>query len=225
MYPPLAKLLHHRGLEESAVADLVIESPPRSGNSFAEAAVRIAFPGIKVVHHTHASGVVLWGLGRGIKCITLIRDPDEVAVSALLERPDIYDWKLAFEEWLCFYRPCETVKNQMHIVLFEQVTSDVIGFVNQVAAILGMTPAQDALAGTLPERTKEKVDQLARERVHIPYTNYSDAVPEVEATVRERERRALTEQLRDVNIEERLRARELHRRWIKPFDPGLSHVG
>ena len=67
---------------------VVVDSYPRSGNSFFEAAFTRAHCGREeVAHHAHAAAQVLAGAKRGLPCIVLLREP-EAAIASFVKIRD-----------------------------------------------------------------------------------------------------------------------------------------
>ncbi len=214
-YPFVAKFLKQPFISNLNDADLILESPPRSGNSYAEAVLRLAFPNIRLVHHTHASGVVIWGTKHNIPSIILIRDPDENAVSALLERPDLYDWKLAFSEWNDFYLSCEKYRSHITICPFTKLVSDPMHLVKQAENILGRAAQFTHFDEDRSAMAMKLVDQLAQERVDIDHTNYSPFVSEMEKEKRKARKEHLVCRLSVSVLPERTQAKHLFSQWTE----------
>jgi len=212
-YPSIARLMGQPFVGDLQQADLVLEAPPRSGNSFAEAILRLAFPDIRMVHHTHAAGVVVWASKHKMSSIVLIRDPDENAISTLLERPDIYDWSLAFREWSDFYLSCESLKPRITVCPFTTLVSDPMSLVRQTETLLGRSSKISVIDEEVSTRAMEIVDQLAMDRVNIRHTNYSPFVSDDEQARRRERKEKLTNELAVLCIPERRRAREIFVRW------------
>lgn len=105
--------------------DLVIEGFPRSGNSFAEAAVRWSQPrALRLAHHCHAAAQVIEAARRGIPCIVLIRDPADAVTSLLLAQPAIFTPKSALKEYKLFYEAILPIRQRYVLADFRAVTKD-----------------------------------------------------------------------------------------------------
>jgi hypothetical protein len=213
IYTYVAKLRGHIGLRELCRAKLIIDAPPRSGNSFAEAIFRLAFPTTPLIHHTHASGVVKWGLAHNIPCVILVRHPDAVAVSAILEQPAVYDFKMAYEEWNLFYESYDKIRAHIQFVKFETLTSNPIEFARQVAKMIRVEPTEFVLNGYLSSYAMILVDELARERVGINHTNYS--LVSTERQKRDAEKAMLLNQAKSLMLPERLQSIQLYERVMQ----------
>lgn len=120
---PLARLRRH-GVPIGATTDLVIEGYPRSANSFAVAAFRMAQPrAVRVAHHVHAPAQVIAAVRAGIPAMVLIRDPEEAVLERMLVRPWL-DVAQAVRAYLRFYRPLLRYRERFVTGWFPDVTSD-----------------------------------------------------------------------------------------------------
>lgn len=131
LYYPLARV----GRPQNAVSkqsDIVIEGFPRSGNTFANEAFRLAQRRpIRVASHLHLPIQVSLAVRWGIPCILLIRDPAAAAVSYVLYhrylRIDV-----ALAEYCRFYRSLLPLVSQVVVAEFSVATSDFGAVVDEV---------------------------------------------------------------------------------------------
>jgi hypothetical protein len=127
---PLARLRGEGELVNDET-DLVIESYPRSGSSFALAAFNLAQrPTVfRVAHQTHAAGHVIEAVRRGIPTLVLIRGPEDVSVSNMIRHPKRTARDL-LRGYLRFYEPLLPHRDGFVVGAFEEVTGgrmDVVG--------------------------------------------------------------------------------------------------
>ncbi len=108
----------HRG------TDVLIEGYPRSANSFAVAAFRLAqgHP-VDVAHHTHAPGHVLAAVRLGVPALVLIREPEEAVLEFAIVRPSL-TLRQALRGWLRFYSTLYPHRPRFVVGTFADVTSD-----------------------------------------------------------------------------------------------------
>lgn len=104
--------------------DILIEGFPRSANSFAVAAFRLAQGRpVDVAHHTHAPGHVLAALRLGVPALVLIREPEESVLEFVIVRPDL-TLRQALRGWVRFYAALLGRRSQFVVGPFPEVTSD-----------------------------------------------------------------------------------------------------
>lgn len=137
MYPrialPVARVRGH-GEVVSRDTEIVIEGFPRTGSSFAAAALRRAQDGpVKIAHHVHAPAQVMAAVGRGIPALVLIRAPEDAILSMVIRNPNVAIAQ-AMKGYRRFYRPLLRIRDGFVVAGFEEVTSNfgkVIGRVNE----------------------------------------------------------------------------------------------
>jgi hypothetical protein len=144
--------------------ELVIEGFPRSGNTFAELAFRSAQPGpVRLAHHTHAPGQVLWAVAHGIPTLLLIRKPIDAVVSYVLRDPYVPPQR-ALADWIDFYRTLQSIRLRLTLATFEQVTSD---FAQVVARLNAFYNVSFALPTTTVEATRRIFEEI--EALHLAH--------------------------------------------------------
>jgi len=105
--------------------ELVIEGFPRSGNSFAEAALRWSQPrALRLAHHCHAAAQVIEAARKNVPCIVLVRDPADAVASLLLAQPSKFTPKSALTEYKMFYEAIRPVRGRYVLADFRAVTGD-----------------------------------------------------------------------------------------------------
>lgn len=103
--------------------DVVIEGPPRCGNTFAVVAFQLAQPQpARVAHHLHAAAQIIMAAKKDIPAMVLLRDPEECTVSraASFSVPI----ELAIRDYIRFYTDIMPYRDQFVVADFPTLTSD-----------------------------------------------------------------------------------------------------
>jgi len=113
---------------------LVIEGFPRSANTFAEVAFKIAQPGpVRTADHVHVSAQVTRAVNYGVPVCVLVREPADAVRSLVVKYPHIRPVD-ALRGYRRFYDQCLRYTDRMVVATFNQVTNDfgaVIARINQ----------------------------------------------------------------------------------------------
>jgi hypothetical protein len=121
------KLIENKSNGLSVVAantDFVIESYPRSANTFAWVAFQMAQSRIvKVAHHVHGPAQVIRASRFGIPCMVIIRDPLQAVASLLVRYPYLIP-SISFRHYYLFHHTLESYLADIYIATFEEVVSD-----------------------------------------------------------------------------------------------------
>lgn len=105
--------------------DLVIEGYPRSANSFATQAFRMAQPSeLLIGNHTHAAGQVVRAAKFGIPCMLVVRSPREAIASFLVYHDGALDPMRAIAEYCDFYAAALKHSDHWTHATFDEVTRD-----------------------------------------------------------------------------------------------------
>lgn len=135
----------HRLVES---ADLVIEGFPRSANSYALQAMRVASNDeLEIRGHTHSYATVLNSVKAHKPCIVLVREP-AMAVASLVKMTKAPRAISGARNYCRFYERLEPVLDEVVVAEFETVTADFGSVVNQVNQRFGTN-------FRIYERTKE----------------------------------------------------------------------
>jgi hypothetical protein len=103
---------------------LVIEGYPRSGNTFAETALKLCQPQpIKTADHLHAPAQVIRAAQYHIPLCVLIRRPEDVVRSLVVKYPRIRVAD-ALKGYVRFYETCLPYQHAFLVATFTQVTTD-----------------------------------------------------------------------------------------------------
>jgi hypothetical protein len=104
--------------------DVVIEGFPRSANTFAVAAFRLAQPAdVRIAHHRHAPAQVLGAAKIGVPALVLIREPEEAILSYVTRHPEI-GMRQALKDYIRFYERVLPHRGRFVCATFKEVTSD-----------------------------------------------------------------------------------------------------
>lgn len=135
-YPSYLTLTRYRHPERAIRPDttLVIEGFPRSGNTFAEMAFRMAQPKpVKLAHHLHVPAQVITGVRYNIPVLLLIRPPDDAVLSFSIKTGGAVSLRLALRYYIRFYAALLAYRSDIVAVPFHDVVTDfgaVIGRLN-----------------------------------------------------------------------------------------------
>ncbi len=133
-YLPFARWRYGSQLAFGPGTEIVIEGFPRSANSFAVNAFRLAQGRpVQVAHHVHAAAQVMAAARDGVPAIVLVREPRDAICSYLLWQPHLRV-REAVTAYLGFHRPLDRIEDHYVVATFDQVTGDfgaVIDRVNQ----------------------------------------------------------------------------------------------
>lgn len=127
-YPPLYLLLTKFGDGYGTIADsetdIVIEGFPRSANTFAVNAFRLAQTRkVKIAHHKHSITQFLIANKFQIPTLLVIRTPEEAIISFLIREPCISIEK-AFKYWIDMHKILWKYKSNFVIGDFEEITTE-----------------------------------------------------------------------------------------------------
>jgi hypothetical protein len=108
----------------TAETDLVVEGYPRSGNTFAAAALRhVGGPDLVVASHVHTPSQVVLAVRREVPTLLAIRRPVDSVASLIIAAPHV-PIELALREWIDHYGRLWTHRDRFVIATFEQITQD-----------------------------------------------------------------------------------------------------
>jgi len=131
---PVARLRGHGEPFDPAV-DIVIEGFPRSANSFAVHAFRVAQDRpVRIAHHLHAPAQVIAAVRARVAAIVLVREPEDAVLEFVIAKGYI-SVRQALRGYLRFYTALLPYRDRVVIGPFREVTSDfgaVIAKVNEM---------------------------------------------------------------------------------------------
>lgn len=125
-YPHLAlPIARWRGHGEvvGPESDILIEGYPRSGNTFAVAALSHVRPGVRIAHHLHAPGHVIAAIRLGVPALVLIRDPEQAVAELVLLKPALTVAQ-ALRGYVRFYAPLLPHRAGFVVARTSEVTAD-----------------------------------------------------------------------------------------------------
>jgi hypothetical protein len=123
LYLPLARRWG-RGEAVGPDTAFVIEGFPRSGNTFATAAIDVASSPKPVLgHHLHSPAQVIAAARRGIPTLVVIRRPEDAVLSLVIQQPHL-SLRQALRAYLRFYRPLVPYRDRFVLATFDEVVGD-----------------------------------------------------------------------------------------------------
>lgn len=168
-YPRLALPLSRlRGEGEllSDATDILIESFPRCGSSFAVAAFRLAQEPrvVHVAYQTHTPGHVIAAVRRRVPALVLIREPEDVVVSNLFRHPERGVNGL-IRGFLRFYEPLMHHRSDLVVATFEETVNGRFGSaIRRVNERFGTSFSEFEATQANVERCLYEIDQEWRRR-------------------------------------------------------------
>ena len=103
--------------------DVVIEGPPRSGNTFAVVAFQLAQERpASVAHHLHAAPQVVAAAAEAIPAVVLLRQPEDAIMSNVVSFGVPID--MAFREYIQFYQDVLAVRDHFVVAEFKTLVSN-----------------------------------------------------------------------------------------------------
>jgi hypothetical protein len=134
----------------SRTTEIVIEGYPRSGNTFAVVAFRLAQGReIKMAHHLHAAAQIKRAARLDVPAIVLIREPSEAILSVVVRDPHA-SVRWALRSYIRFYSTVLPYLDKAVLAPFATVTSDLASIIRMVNTRYGtafkeFVPTEDAL--------------------------------------------------------------------------------
>jgi hypothetical protein len=120
---PVARVRAH-GEVVTRDTDIVIEGFPRTGSSFAVAALRRAHDRpVRIAHHVHAPAQVIAAVRWGIPALVLIREPEDSILSMVIRNRGV-GIAQAIRGYRRFYTPLMPMRDNFVTATFEAVTTD-----------------------------------------------------------------------------------------------------
>jgi len=199
----------------SRTTEIVIEGYPRSGNTFAVVAFRLAQGReIEIAHHLHAAAQIKRAARLDVPAIVLIREPSEAILSQVVRDPHV-SMRWALRSYIRFYSTIVPYLGKTVVAPFATVTSDFASIIRLVNTRYGtafkeFVPTEDAL--TSVRQTVELKGQRDSMRTGWDY-RLSVALPSEQRQRTKEARRA--EYLDERNKPLRLTAESLYERVMK----------
>ena len=146
--------------------EIVIEGYPRSGNTFAVVAFRLAQNrDVRIAHHLHAPAQVIWAVRRRLPALVLIRKPADAVLSLLIRDPSA-SVTHEIRRYTRFYGALGPYRNGFVLAAFEEVVSDFGTMIDRVNVKFSTSFQRF-------EHTEENVSQCFRiiEEINIKHSN------------------------------------------------------
>jgi hypothetical protein len=147
-YPIMRWRRLYKPLLISAKTELVIEGYPRSGNTFAVAALQYAQPReLRIARHTHAPAQVIEGVRRRLPVLVLVRDPRDAAASLVIHDPNV-SMEMALRRYIRFHSRILPYHTGYVVGTFTEVTTNYAPVIERLnhAFRLSLTPFEHTAA-------------------------------------------------------------------------------
>ncbi len=199
----------------SRTTEIVIEGYPRSGNTFAVVAFRLAQGReIKMAHHLHSAAQIKRAARLDVPAIVLIRDPSEAILSLMVRDPHA-SARWALRSYIRFYSAVIPYLEKTVVASFAAATSDLASVIRIVNRRYGTSfnefvPSEDAM-----NSVRQTVEWMAQRDSSMTGWDYrlGVALPSEQRRHAKEERR--TEYLAERNKPLRLAAESLYERVIQ----------
>ncbi len=205
---PVARWRRH-GEAVGDGTDLVVEGFPRSGNSFAVAALASAQPApIRIAHHVHAPANVIAGIRRGLPTLVVVREPEDAVVELVLLKPFLAVAQ-ALRGWVRFHEPLLRYRGRFLVARTDEVIGDLAGVVRRLNERFGTSLREPGGAEEVAEAARRGIGEYwgARQGPGLPLVGRTDGSEEGRREDRER----LRGEYRSRRLEtSRARAERLH---------------
>jgi hypothetical protein len=119
-----AARLRGRGEPFDANVDIVIEGYPRSANSFAVHAFRVAQDRpVRIAHHLHAPAQVIAATRASVPALVLVREPQDAVLEFVIAKGYV-SIRQALRGYIRFYAPLVPLRGEFVVGPFQDVTTD-----------------------------------------------------------------------------------------------------
>jgi hypothetical protein len=123
-YPVMRWREHYRDLLISDRTELVIEGYPRSGNTFAVAALEYAQTRkLAIARHTHSPAQVIEAVRRRLPVLVLVREPRDAIVSLVIREP-IVSLEMALKRYVHYHNRILPYAGGYVVGTFSEVTTN-----------------------------------------------------------------------------------------------------
>jgi hypothetical protein len=139
LYYPIMR--HHPRYRELLITDtteIVVEGYPRSGNTFAVAALQFAQSRpLRIARHTHSPAQVLEAVRRKLPTLVLVRPPRDAAVSLVIREPAV-TLERALQRYRRHHSRIYPSREGFVVGTFDEVTGDFGTVVERVNLAYGL---------------------------------------------------------------------------------------
>jgi hypothetical protein len=171
-HDPVMRIAH-----VSRDTELVMDGFPRSGNSYARAALFHANGiDIKVSTHGHSHRFVHQGVKFGIPVIVLVRDPD-AAISSLLRFEPTADARMLADAYTRYYSHVLRLVDSVVVAPFEEVIADFGAVLERCNAKFGCDLAVYRKTPEAERAVQMHIDAGTRNAVALTPARFDDVVP------------------------------------------------
>lgn len=119
-------------------SDVYVDGFPRSANSYAFYAFRLANPDAMVCGHCHSAGAIRHALDLGVPTLLLVREPRACIASLVQFVPGLTVVE-ALGHYRRFHRRVLALQGDLHVAAFPDVTADLGGVIRNLNASAGTT--------------------------------------------------------------------------------------
>jgi hypothetical protein len=145
---------------------IVIDSFPRSANTFVTVAFQISQPyPVRIAHHLHAPAQIIAGARMGIPMLVPVRDPRAAAISLIIRSPHI-SLEQALRAHARFHERVLPYRAACHVALFDEVTSDLGRVIENLNARFGSTFTPFDHTPENVARVYALIDERARDPIY-----------------------------------------------------------
>lgn len=165
--------------------DVLVDSYPRSANSFFEAAFSRAHGGgISVAHHSHAAGQVLSGVKRGLPAVVLLRSPRDAIASFFEMNGGDYSIELCTREYVAFYTALLPVLSEIIVVETETLEERFFDLMQLLRREYNLKLDAYELTSSVRAELMRDVDETGRKRNGFKAERYSESLSNEEKKIR-----------------------------------------
>jgi hypothetical protein len=199
----------------SRATEIVIEGYPRSGNTFAVVAFRLAQGReIEIAHHLHAAAQIKRAARLDVPAIVLIREPSEAILSLVVRDPHA-SMRWALRSYIRFYSSIIPYLEKTVVAPFPTVTSDLASIIRMVNTRYGtafkeFVPTEHAL-----KSVRQTVEWMGQRDSMITGWDYGLGVAAPSEQRRRAKEARRTEYLDERNKPLRLTAESLYERVMQ----------
>lgn len=202
--------------------NLVIEGFPRSGNSYAEAAIRLSqTESLLVAHHCHAAAQIVAAVKWDIPTLVIIREPLDACRSLRMYEPELFGVEDCFREYRIFYEIIEPFRERYVLASFETVTEDFNLIIDTLNKKFEINLSSLPEISTQKAKIFETIDFLSQQRGAADQFGevYSPSRSEHEKLKRETDKKLMLKEMIDPSARlERERATSVYERLTRNVD-------
>lgn len=123
IYFPIFKILNRdSNMIVSLKTNIVIEGYPRSGNTFLESLIKVAFKNkVNIAHHTHSLAQIKKSISYNLPTLVLIRNPFDTAISNFYFFKKKYSIENFLFEYYLYYKTILKYHSKILIINFEEI--------------------------------------------------------------------------------------------------------